>query len=97
MDEKEFRKRYETSLIENKSIDFLLKKVTQNFKKKRKRWLITLGYSKEIDVSYFQAKEYMKYFSKSFSDEEKEKYEFNKLKVGVTPVDDIYVVQVYYG
>ena len=68
MDEKEFRKRYEASLeaslIENKSIDFLLKKVTQNFKKKRKRWLITLGYSKEIDVSYFQAEEYMKYFSK---------------------------------
>ena len=75
----------------------LFKKVREYFKKKRKFWTINYQELNDMAEAYSNSENILNELSKEFTEEEKEKYEFNKLKVGVTPVDDIYVVQVYYG
>ena len=92
MTDKEFKEKYHDSLVERN----LLKKVKENIKKKRKHWLITAGYSRDIIVAYDQASHMLSDAYDLFNKEEREKYLLHKLYTAVTPVDDLCVVQICY-
>ena len=77
----------------------VLKKVRDNFKKKRKHWEF------EVDTfnclgengAYDRADSLLGFLSNSFNADEKDKYSFNKLVVGVTLLQGLYVVSVKFG
>lgn len=74
----------------------LFKKVREYFKKKRKFWTINYQELNNMSDAYSISENILNELSKEFTEEEKEKYGFNRLKVGVTPLDDNYIVQIYY-
>lgn len=74
----------------------LFKKVREYFKKKRKFWAINYQELKNMSDAYSISENILNELSKEFTEEEKEKYDFNRLRVGVTPFDDNYIVQIYY-
>lgn len=74
----------------------LFKKVREYFKKKRKFWTINYQELNDMTEAYSNSENILNELSKEFTEEEKEKYDFNRLRVGVTPFDDNYIIQVYY-
>ena len=74
----------------------LFKKVREYFKKKRKFWTINYQELNNMSEAYSISENILNELSKEFTEEEKEKYDFNRLRVGVTPLDDNYIVQIYY-
>lgn len=74
----------------------LFKKVREYFKKKRKFWTINYQELNNMSDAYSISENILNELSKEFTEEEKEKYGFDRLKVGVTPFDDNYIIQVYY-
>lgn len=74
----------------------LFKKVREYFKKKRKFWTINYQELNDMAEAYSNSENILNELSKEFTEEEKEKYDFNRLRVSVTPFDDNYIVQVYY-
>lgn len=74
----------------------LFKKVREYFKKKRKFWTINYQELNNMSDAYSISENILNELSKEFTEEEKEKYGFNRLKVGVIPLDDNYIVQIYY-
>lgn len=74
----------------------LFKKVREYFKKKRKFWTINYQELNNMSDAYSISENILNELSKEFTEEEKEKYDFNRLKVGVTPLGDNYIVQIYY-
>ena len=77
----------------------VLKKVKENFKKKRKHWQFVVGTFSYFgdDGAYCVAERLLGFLSESFSAEDKEKFSFNKLSVGVKNVEGSYVVSVAFG
>lgn len=63
----------------------ILKKVKENFKKKRGKWYFEVSTMNSMNEAYDKAKEILEYLDKSFSTDEKEKFSFNKIIVGVLP------------
>lgn len=74
----------------------LFKKAREYFKKKRKFWTINYQELNNMSDAYSNSENILNELSKEFTEEEKEKYGFNRLKVGVIPLDDNYIVQIYY-
>lgn len=70
--------------IEKMDKQKLLKKVKENFKKKRRRFLIEYQETNDFSKAFDNAEETLKFLSQSFTDEEKEKFSFNRVKVGVS-------------
>lgn len=70
--------------IEKMDKQKLLKKVKENFKKKRKRFLIEYQETNDFSKAFDNAEETLEFLSQSFTDEEKEKFGFNRVKVGVS-------------
>ena len=76
----------------------VLKKVKENFKKKRKRWIISVNSTDTIENAYESAKNLLTFLTDSFTDDEKEKYSFQRVKVEVYPKNDegLYLTQISY-
>ena len=74
----------------------LFKKVREYFKKKRKFWTINYQELNNMSDAYSISENILNELSKEFTEEEKEKYGFNRLKVGVVPFDNSCIVQIYY-
>ena len=75
----------------------ILKKVRENFKKKRRYWSFDCCTVNSMDVAFNTGQQLLEELSSSFSDEEKEKYNFNNLKVCVTPNKLDYHVTITFG
>lgn len=75
----------------------IVKEVRKKFKKGTKKFYIELGMVGCIKEAYDYANHTLGVLSNSFNKDEKEKYSFNKLKVGVTPLNGIYAVRISYG
>lgn len=74
----------------------MLKKVKENFKKKRHRWNIEYCVEDSMSNAYDVALSTMKFLDESFNEDEKEKWHFNNVKVAVSKHDDNeYQVNVY--
>lgn len=81
---------------------FALKKAKEYFKKKRKKWKVELGEINNMSESYEFAQALLNYLFNSFNDDEKEKYNFNRLSVGIlincmTENKDTYIIQLSYN
>lgn len=74
----------------------LFKKVREYFKKKRKFWTINYQELNDMAEAYSNSESILNELSKEFTEEEKEKYDFNRLFVTVTPFDNSYIVQICY-
>lgn len=74
----------------------VLKKVKENFKKKRKHWKIDVGQVGCFRGSYDKASELMDFLYSSFNKDDREKYSFNKLSVSVTNKDNLYLLSVNF-
>lgn len=76
----------------------LLKKVKENFKKKRKRWKIECEKLENIEKAYDMSYDLLLFFDNSFNEEEKEKFNYNNLILGVTPIENnLYKVDICFG
>lgn len=75
----------------------LFKKVKENFKKKRKFWVINYIETRDFYKAYSLSESLLNELTDLFNEEEKEKYSFNRLKIGVMPLNNSYIVQVCYS
>lgn len=63
----------------------VLKQVKENFKKKRAVWSFGIASFCTVGDAYDFGLEVHKYLESSFTNDEKEKFGFNKLRVSITP------------
>lgn len=75
----------------------LVSVVKKKFKKKSRRWKEDLEELSSFKDAYEMAESFMNNLYDEFSDEEKEKYKFYLLKIGVTPSDGVYTIEVSYN
>ena len=76
----------------------IVKEVRKKFKKGTRKWCILVGVEDNLDKAYSTASRSMDDLILAFSDDEKEKYSFNKLRLGVIPlVGGRYTIEVSYG
>lgn len=80
--------------MEDKTI---VKKVKENLKKKRKKWYIKCDEVSNMNEAFISAESLMNELTKTFSDDEKEKYVFSKIKIGVTPKEDTYSIDITFN
>lgn len=80
--------------MEDKTI---VKKVKENLKKKRKKWYIKCDEVSNMNEAFVSAESLMNELTKTFSDDEKEKYVFSKIKIGVTPKEDTYSIVITFN
>lgn len=66
----------------------MLKKVRENFKKKRRRWNIDYCVENSMNTAYDVALSTLTFLDGSFNEDEKEKWHFNNVKVAVIKHND---------
>ena len=66
----------------------MLKKVKENFKKKRRRWNIDYCVEDNMNNAYDVALSTLNFLDESFNEDEKEKWHFNNVKVAVNKHND---------
>lgn len=74
----------------------ILQKIKENFKKKRGRWKIEVGEFDNFSIAYDKAHDVLDWLSTCFDEDEKEKYMFNKMAIGVTPATNTYNFTITY-
>ena len=72
------------------------KKVRDNFKKKRGKWDIDIAAFYSTQDAYVYAEKTFACLDTQFNEDEKEKYGYTKMKIGVTPMQQSYIVTVSY-
>lgn len=66
----------------------MLKKVKENFKKKRRKWSIDYCVENNMSDAYDVALSTLTFLDNSFTEEEKEKWHFTNVKVAVNKHSD---------
>lgn len=74
----------------------IMKKVRENFKKKRGHWDIKVGTFYDFETAYRESQRVFQYLDSQFNEDEKDKYMYNKVKIGVTPKDSTYEVSITF-
>lgn len=74
----------------------VLKKVKENFKKKRGMWLIHVGDLNSIEDAYDMADEISDKLSNAFNPDDKEKFHFNRMSVGILPKNGVNQVLITF-